>query len=104
MLTIVEDEKGNWEQLAINCYDHLHSGEDFLPKGSILMIRHPYFKHTPNSAFFIVVDHITDLTIVLPMSAIIPKEWAPPSKTAEEWYDEGCAHLLDGKYYRAVHW
>ncbi|KAF8540025.1 hypothetical protein BDD12DRAFT_57751 [Trichophaea hybrida] len=102
LITIVEDEKGNWEQLVINCYDHLHSGEDLLPKGSVLVIKQPFFKHTPNSAFFIIVDHISDMIIMLPTNDMVPKQWAAPKKTAEEWNDEGYAHLLNGKYRRAA--
>jgi hypothetical protein len=103
-LTLVEDERGNTEQLAIHCFNHDHPPNDFLPKGTMLVIKEPYFVNSPKTAFFILVDHISDMWILEPNAEEIPEEWWEPVKAEDKLFDEGSGHLLDRQWHKAIFW
>ncbi|CAK7209588.1 hypothetical protein SCUCBS95973_000491 [Sporothrix curviconia] len=68
----IEDEYGDVEQLAIyNLHPSTQPG-NFLPDGSIVAIKEPYYKRTSDGNLFVRVDHPTDFLILKPGHKMIP--------------------------------
>ncbi|CAK7199277.1 hypothetical protein SEUCBS139899_001952 [Sporothrix eucalyptigena] len=78
----VEDVDGNVERLAV--YNVLPTvlPDELLGCGTVVAIKEPYFKRTGDGGLFVRVDHPTDLIVVHPRDALMPKQWAPMTSKA----------------------
>ncbi|KAH6693415.1 TPR domain-containing protein [Plectosphaerella plurivora] len=80
-VSIVEDEHGNTEKLAI-----YNQGDASIltstPEGSILLIKEPYYKFASENDFMLCVDHPSDVTLLRPGpdDEIIPEAFRRPEE------------------------
>lgn len=91
-ITIVEDEHGNTEKLAL-----YNQGDSTIlqsvPEGSVVILKEPYYRFGGDNDFMLCVDHPTDILLLRQGSedSRIPELFRQPhvSDSAVEWRDTG---------------
>lgn len=139
VMAVVEDDSGrkdNVELLSLyNCLDDLQVKylDDWIPKGTILIVKEPYYKLTADGNASIRVDHVSDVLFLEPVSngeiahcalrdchevgsgdlvkigINLPVDWIPAKdqksiQTPTELKDAGNFAYKRGNYYQAVKW
>lgn len=107
-VTVVEDEHGNVDKLAI-----YNLSETSLlsnpPEGCILAVKEPYYKLNGENDFMICVDHPSDVLLLRFSDPIIPEilrrgvEEAM-AKPPDEWKAAGDAAFIQRDFPTAVYW
>ncbi|KAJ3956710.1 hypothetical protein N0V92_006722 [Colletotrichum tropicale] len=77
---IVEDEEGTAVllQLYNQPEESLVKADDFLPQGSVCLIKEPFFKDTPSGTYSLRVDHVGDIVILPSNDERVPEVWRAP--------------------------
>ncbi|KAF0326683.1 TPR domain-containing protein [Colletotrichum asianum] len=77
---IVEDEEGTAVllQLYNQPEESLVKADDFLPQGSVCLIKEPFFKDTPSGSYSLRVDHVGDIVILPSNDERVPEVWRAP--------------------------
>ncbi|KZL64276.1 tpr domain-containing protein [Colletotrichum incanum] len=91
-ITIVEDEHGNTDKLALynqGSSSILHA----VPESSVIVIKEPYYRFSGDDDFLLCVDHPSDVVLLRhgPDDSLIPDSFkqGPGSQVASEWRDAG---------------
>ena len=104
--TIVEDEAGTAERLALYNANAAGKAEDVLPEGAIFAIKEPYFMATRNGHNIIRIDHPSHLVRLNPLDARLPPGLsaglAGSTKSVVDWKKEGNAAYSAGDYLAAL--
>lgn len=103
--TIVEDEHGQAERLAIYNIDLKIDAEYFLPEDALVAIKEPTLTVSTSDGYTIRVDHPSDLLIMDFHHTRIPRtlmeDRSEFNKTALEWKQEGNNAYSARKYFTA---
>ena len=104
--TIVEDEAGTAERLALYNSNAAGKAEDVLPEGAIFAIKEPYYMATRNGHIGIRIDHPSHLVRLNPVDIRIPPGLCVGStgstKSVADWKKEGNAAYSAGDYLAAL--
>jgi hypothetical protein len=107
-VTLVEDEFGNADKLAI-----YNQGDasilSNIPMGCMVAVKEPYYKSNSENDQMICVDHPSDIILLRFNDPLIPKSLragaeAALTKTAVEWRSAGDAAFLGRDFPTAVFW
>ena len=107
-LTLVEDEHGNVEKLAM--YNQPDGSIlSNIPEGCIVAVKEPYYSQTAENDFMISVDHPSDVLLLRFQDPIVPGSLkagteAVMTKTATEWRSVGDAAFIQRDFPTAVFW
>lgn len=108
MVTIVEDERGNADRLAL----YNQSDTSILsnvPEGCILAIKEPYYRLVAGTGRMICVDHPSDVILLRFNDSIIPDTLRSKigdimNKSASEWKAIGDAAFIQQDLPTAIFW
>ena len=70
--TIVEDETGVAEKLALYNTEAAAKEDQLLPLHAVFAVKEPYYMVSPNGSYSIRVDHPSDLVHLIPLDPRIP--------------------------------
>ncbi len=105
-VSIVEDEFGNAEKLAI--YNQADSSIlSGVPEGCIIAVKEPYYKNNgAQNDFMICVDHPSDVILLRFTDPIIPEplRLGPLLQTADDWKNAADRAFLEKDFPTAVFW
>ncbi|CZT13036.1 related to TPR domain protein [Rhynchosporium graminicola] len=108
IISLVEDEAGNALTFSLyqqECKD-LKTAGDILKKGSVILLKEPYFKCVGDGGYGIRVDHPTDIIWLANDDPRIPSAWKmcekDNMKSVEEWKQEGNIHVNEGRFREAI--
>lgn len=105
-VSIVEDEFGNAEKLAI--YNQADSSIlSGVPEGCIIAVKEPYYKKNgAENDFMICVDHPSDVILLRFTDPIIPEplRLGPLLQTADDWKNAADRAFLEKDFPTAVFW
>ncbi len=107
-VTVVEDEHGNADKLAI--YNHsVTSILSNIPEGCIVAVKEPHYKHSGGKDHMICVDHPSDVIMLRFNDPIIPPSLSSEAqrvmlKSALEWKSAGDSAFIQGDFPTAVFW
>lgn len=91
--TIVQDNTGTADRLALYNTDIAARAEDLIPEDAIFAIKEPYYVVNANRSFTIRVDHLSDLIQLGPLDSQAPRGLRVHSvgidKSALDWKKEG---------------
>jgi hypothetical protein len=107
-VTIVEDETGHADKLAIYNYSDAFIIAS-IPEGSVVVIKEPYYRYSGEGDYMICVDHPSDIILLEPDDPQIPAalrstEPRQPDKTASEWRSAGDQAFLSKNLALAAVW
>ncbi|KAK0630223.1 hypothetical protein B0T17DRAFT_488123 [Bombardia bombarda] len=104
VVSIVEDEFGNADKLAI-----YNQGDSSIlsgvPEGCIVAVKEPYYMHNgADNDYMICVDHPSDVILLRFNDPVIPEslQLGPLLKSAEEWRVAGDTAFLEKDFPTAV--
>ncbi|PVI03785.1 SET domain-containing protein, partial [Periconia macrospinosa] len=105
-VTIVEDEDGDVAKLTVGNLED-SPVDPILTEGSIIAIKQPCWSRLGDSDYHIRVDHPSDLVILRPEDALVPKAWRRKEqieafKDAAQLKKEGDMMFLKKKFRRAL--
>ncbi|OHE92502.1 TPR domain-containing protein [Colletotrichum orchidophilum] len=91
-ITIVEDQYGSVDKMAL--YNQGSSTIlQFIPEGSLVLVKEPYYRFGGDDDFMLCVDHPSDIMLLRqgPDDALIPKGFkaAPVFENAADWKADG---------------
>ncbi len=105
-VSIVEDEFGNAEKLAI--YNQADSSIlSGVPEGCVIAVKEPYYKNNgAEDDFMICVDHPSDVILLRFTDPIIPEtlRLGPLLQTAEDWKNAADRAFIEKDFPTAVFW
>jgi hypothetical protein len=109
VMAAVEDEEGHVQRLAVYNTNTSFRPEELFPKGSVVVIKEPYYKMATDGHCILRVDHASDLLMLEPDNALIPAQWkdhnnGQPEPTALMWKEKGNAALKKKAYLQAQQW
>ena len=91
--SIVQDDTGAAERLALYNTDVAARAEELLPEGAIFAIKEPYYMANANRSYSIRVDHPSDLVQLSPLDIQVPRgvcaNLVEFDKSALDWKKEG---------------
>ncbi len=91
--SIVQDDMGAAERLALYNTDVAIKAEELLPEDAILAIKEPYYVANPNRSYSLRVDHPSDLVQLSPLDTRVPRglcvDLTKADKSALDWKNEG---------------
>jgi hypothetical protein len=108
ILVIVEDEREDVTLLQMYQQEDetSHPAVDVVDKGSILIVKEPFFKVTASGDYSLRVDHLSDIIFLTDEETMTPTSWRPRlremSRTADSLKLEGNILVGRGRYWRAI--
>jgi hypothetical protein len=105
IITIVEDETGYAERLAI--YNQgMASILASVPCGCVLAIKEPYYKFNGDNDFMISVDHPSDVILLEAGDPMVPQAFqeAAIARSSSQWVSEGDAAFIARNLPEAIRW
>ncbi|KAI4661522.1 uncharacterized protein J4E88_010970 [Alternaria novae-zelandiae] len=108
ILVIAEDERGDVTLLQMYQQEDetSHPAVDVVDKGSILIVKEPFFKVTASGDYSLRVDHLSDIIFLTDEETMTPTSWKPRllemSRTAESLKLEGNTLIGKERYWRAI--
>ena len=104
--TIIEDEQGQAERLAVYNIDLKIDAEDFLPEDALIAIKEPTLTSATSGGYTIRIDHPSDLLILGAHNKRLPQAllegYSGLNKTALNWKQEGNDAYSARKYFTAI--
>lgn len=106
--TIVEDEKGNVERLAVNFVSWSTPCEHYLRKGSVLAIKEPLYEFSPDGRQTLRINHLSDMIFLTDTDERVPAKFRPSreklTRTPLDWKEAGNAAIARKNYLEALAW
>jgi hypothetical protein len=108
VLVLVEDEYSDVTMLQLYQQEHEASrlATDLVDKGSILLVKEPFFKVTASGDYSLRVDHLSDVVFLDGGDSKVPRPWRPRliemGRSANSLKLEGNALIGKGEYWRAI--
>jgi hypothetical protein len=108
ILVLAEDERGDVTLLQLYQQENEanHPATDVVDKGSILLVKEPYFKVTASGDYSLRVDHLSDVVFLTNDNTMSPASWRPRlqeiSRSADTLKLEGNTLIGKGKYWQAI--
>jgi hypothetical protein len=108
ILVLAEDERGDATLLQIYQQEPeaIRPITDVVDKGSIILLKEPFFKVTASGDYSLRVDHLSDIVRLGNDNTRIPSIWRPRLLEIEQSADslklEGNTHMGEGRYWRAI--
>jgi len=108
ILVIAEDEDGDVTLLQMYQQEDeaSHPAVDVVDKGSILIVKEPFFKLTASGDYSLRVDHLSDIVFLANDDTKTPASWRPRQRemrrTAESLKLEGNTLIGKERYWRAI--
>ncbi|KAG4435228.1 hypothetical protein IFR05_009304 [Cadophora sp. M221] len=107
IISLAEDEAG--DAITISLYqqecEDLRSAGEILKKGSVIMLKEPYFKCVGDGGYGLRVDHPTDIVWLSNEDPRVPPAWRESgnsnAKDGGDWKQEGNAFMNEGKFKEA---
>ena len=107
MQTIVQDDTGAAERLAVYNTDPATNEEELLPEDAVFAIKEPYYMATAEGSYSLRIDHPSDLVQLNPLNPQVPRgvcaNLAELEKSALDWKNEGNTAYSAGRYLPALH-
>lgn len=107
MQTIVQDDTGATERLALYNTDASTNEEELLPKNAIFAVKEPYYTATAEGSCSLRIDHPSDLLYLNPLDPQVPRgiraDLAELNKSALDWKNMGNIAYSAGRYLPALH-
>ncbi|KAH7357056.1 hypothetical protein BKA65DRAFT_392716 [Rhexocercosporidium sp. MPI-PUGE-AT-0058] len=108
IISLAEDEAGDAITFSLyqqECED-LQSAGEILKKGSIILLKEPYFKCVGDGGYGLRVDHPSDVVWLSIDDPRVPPAWRETgdtgAKSGEELNQEGNAYVSEGKFKQAI--
>ncbi|KAL5323956.1 hypothetical protein ACEPPN_008498 [Leptodophora sp. 'Broadleaf-Isolate-01'] len=108
IISLAEDEAGDAVTLSLyqeECED-LRSAGEILKKGSVILLKEPYFKCVGDGGYGLRVDHPTDIVWLSNDDPRVPPAWRDSgnsgARSGDEWKQEGNAYMNEGKFKEAI--
>lgn len=105
--SIVQDELGTAERLALYNTDVAIGAEELLPEDAILAIKEPYYIANANGSYSLRVDHPSDLVQLSLLDTQVPRgvcaDLIKVDKSALDWKNEGNLAYSAENYLSALH-
>ena len=108
ILVIAEDEDGDVTLLQMYQQEDeaSHPAVDVVDKGSIFIVKEPFFKITASGDYSLRVDHLSDIVFLTNDDTKTPASWRPRQRemrrTAESLKLEGNTLIGKERYWRAI--
>jgi hypothetical protein len=108
ILVLVEDEYGDVAILQMYQQEDEASrpATSVVDKGSVLLVKEPFFKVTASGDYSLRVDHLSDVVSLNSNDARIPQSWRRSllenGKSADSLKLEGNTYMGKGEYWRAI--
>jgi hypothetical protein len=105
-VTIAEDQNGDVARVTLcNLEDNMI--DPIVTKGSVIGIKQPCWNELVDGGYHVRVDHPSDLVLLEPGSAMIPREWGTyekidRGKEAAQWKKEGDMMFLKKRFRKAL--
>jgi len=104
--SIIQDETGATERLALYNTNVAAQVDEILPEDAILAIKEPYYSASANSINSLRVDHPSDLVRLYHYDNLVPGVYAnfiEADRSALDWKKEGNAAYSTGSHIAALH-
>jgi hypothetical protein len=108
ILVLVEDVHGDVALLQMYQQEDEASrpATNVVDKGSVLLVKEPFFKVTASGDYSLRVDHLSDVITLNSNDARIPQSWRrsllESGKSADSLKLEGNTYMGKGEYWRAI--
>lgn len=110
LLALAEDEDKSWIFLALlhQAEENEQAARDLLDKGTVLIVKEPYFVMMSEGEWGIRVDHVCDVVTLSEDDERIPSCWQPQiteiDASVSVWKTRGNKHFGESKYHPAIDW
>jgi hypothetical protein len=105
---LVDDENGDAVLFSLYMQEPeiVRKAESILKRGSVVILKEPYFKVGVGGSYMLRVDHPSDIIWLLEDDPQIPSKWRSSnpslSKSADDWKKQGNAFVGKARFYDAI--